>query len=104
MNPIVPPISIREVTDPIENAKTRERRAKYDLNCAWLEAHAAEVFSHRGKYICIAGQQLFVGDDITELLAQAKAAHPEDDAPYFKFVPKGRLARIYGDLRRVACL
>src|ERR1017187_2619998 len=104
MNPNSPTITMREETDPVENAKSRAQMEKFDRNYAWLEANAAEVFSHRGKYICIAGQQLFVGDDIVELLAKAKTAHPEDDGPFFKYVPKERLPRIYGNLRRVASL
>ena len=104
MNPNAPKITMTEVTDPVEIAKARAQSERFERNCAWLEAHADEVFSHRGTHICIAGQQLFVGDDIKELLAQAKAAHPEDDAPYFQYVPKERLPRIYGNLRCVASL
>jgi hypothetical protein len=95
MNPNPSPFTMREETDPVEIAKARAMFEKFDRNYAWLEAHAAEVFSHRGKYICIAGQELFVGDDVKELLAQAKAAHPEDDGPLFQYVPKERAARIY---------
>lgn len=87
--------TITEETDPVEISQARERAAKYDSNYSWLVANAKEVFSHRGKYICIAGQELFVGDDIRQLLAQAHAAHPEDDAPLTQFIPKTRAARIY---------
>lgn len=95
MNATVPKITMREETDAIEIAKAQARREKFDRNYAWLEAHAAEVFSHRGKYICIAGQQLFVGDDIKVLLAQAKSAHPDDDGPLIQYVPMEKAARIY---------
>jgi hypothetical protein len=86
---------MREETDPAEIAKARAQQAQFDRNWDWLEAHAAEVFSHRGTHICIAGQELFVGDDIKELLARARAAHPEDDGPFFKYIPKERGPRIY---------
>jgi hypothetical protein len=88
----------------MENAKARAQLERFDRNYAWLEAHAAEIFSHRGRYICVAGQQLFVGDDILEVLARAKAAHPEDDGPFFQYVPKERAARIYAHRWSVASL
>ena len=90
-------ITITEDTDPVEIAKSRERLAKFDRNYDWLEAHAAEVFSHRGKYICIAGQELFVADTVDEVLAWAKSAHPEDDGPFFRYIPKTKAARIYAN-------
>jgi hypothetical protein len=102
MNTDTPKITMTEVTDPAEIAAARARMEKFEQNYAWLEAHAAEVFSHRGKYICIAGQELFVGDDITELLARAKAAHPGDDGPFFKYVPKDKVARVYAHRRSMA--
>jgi hypothetical protein len=104
MNNDHPKITVTEVTDPVEIAEARARREKFDRNYAWLEAHAAEVFRHRGKHICIAGQQLFVGDDVKELLALAKAAHPDDDGPLFQYIPKEKAARIYAHRWSVACL
>ncbi len=95
MNQNGSPITMREENDPVEAAKARERLARFDRNWDWLEEHATEVFSHRGKFICIAGQELFVGDDVREVLARARAAHPDDDGPFFKYIPKERAARIY---------
>ncbi|MBI2808428.1 MAG: hypothetical protein HYX68_25865 [Planctomycetes bacterium] len=95
MKPIAPKITITEETDPVENAKSRERFAKFDRNYAWLEAHAAEVFSHRGKHICIAGQELFVADTVEEALTWAKSVHPEDDGRLIRYIPKTKTARIY---------
>jgi hypothetical protein len=97
-------ITMTEETDPVEIAAAQARREKFDRNYAWLEGHATEVYSHRGKYICVAGQELFVGDDLTQLLAQAKAAHPDDDGPLFQYVPKERAARIYAHRWSVAGL
>ena len=95
MNANALPIQMHEETDPVVNEKARERLARFDKNWDWLEAHAAEFYSHRGKNICVAGQQLFVGDSEEDAIAQARAAHPEDDAPFFQYVPKERLPRIY---------
>src|SRR5258708_7384502 len=97
MNAETPKITITEVTDPIEIAKAREQDEKFERNLAWLDAHATDVFSHRGKHICIAGQELFVADTVDEVLAKAKAAHPEDNGRYLKYVPKSRAARIYAN-------
>jgi hypothetical protein len=95
MNANSVPIKMREETDAIENEKARARLARFDKNWDWLEANASEVYRHRGKNICVAGQQLFVGDSAEQVIAQARAAHPEDDAPFFQYVPKERLPRIY---------
>jgi hypothetical protein len=89
------PITMELVTDPVENAKANALAEQYDRNWAWLEAHASEVYSHRGKMICIAGQELFVGDTVEEVLAWAKANHPEDKGRLTRYIPKERGPRIY---------
>jgi hypothetical protein len=104
MDTKAPAIIMREMTDPVDIAESRERMAHFERNYEWLEANAAEVFSHRGQYICIAGQELFVGNDVKDLLRQAKAAHPEDHGPLFRYIPKERAARIYANRRSVASL
>jgi hypothetical protein len=89
-------VVMEEVTDLNELAEARARRERFERNWAWFEAHAAEVYrSHRGKCICISGQELFVADTPAEVLAWAKAAHPEDDGRFTGIIPKERLARIY---------
>lgn len=85
-----PTIVITEVTDPIEIAKAREQREKFERNLAWLEANATEVYSHRGKYICIAGQEIFVGDSVQEIIKEAKTKHPDDNGLFTRIVPKER--------------
>ncbi|GMU21078.1 MAG: hypothetical protein AMXMBFR13_11720 [Phycisphaerae bacterium] len=89
-------IEVVEVTDPNEIAKARKRREQFDRNSAWLEAHAREVYSgHRGKCICIAGQELFVSDTVEEAVAQATAAHPDDEGWFTHYIPEVKAARIY---------
>ncbi len=92
---MTPKIVITEVTDPIEIAKAKEQCEKFDRNLAWLEANAKEVYSHRGKYVCIAGQELFVGDSVQEIIRQAKAKHPDDNGLFTRIIPMERRARIY---------
>ena len=63
---------------------------------AWLQANLVDVYSkHRGKVICVAGEELFVGDTATEAIALAKSVHPDDDGFFTRYIPKERLPRIY---------
>lgn len=50
---------------------------------------------HRGKYICIAGEELFVADTVKEAIALATTAHPDDDGWFTRFIPKEKVARVY---------
>jgi len=91
-----PSITIEEVTDPVELAKAHRQRERFDRNSAWLEAHASDVYSkHRGKCICIAGEELFVGDTAREAIDQATKAHPDDDGWFTRYIPREKLAGIY---------
>lgn len=96
---------MEEVTDAVELAKFSVRQAQMDRNWAWFEKHAEEIYrAHRGKFLCIAGAELFVGDTSEEVMALAAAAHPEDDGRFTRYIPKERLARIYVVPRDVASL
>jgi hypothetical protein len=98
-------IVLEEVTDPVQLAQARVRQERFDRNWAWFEAHAAEIYSqHRGKCLCIAGEELFVADTAEEALALARAAHPEDDGRFTRYIPRERMARIYVTPRFVASL
>ncbi len=99
------PLVMEDVTDPEELAKARRQRKRFDRNAAWLHQHAAEVYlRHRGKCICIAGEELFVADTPEEALALAIAAHPEDDGRFVHYIPREKLSRIYAKLMSSACL
>ncbi len=98
-----PPIVMEVVTDPAELARARVQDERFGRNLAWFEAHATEIYArHRGKCICIAGQELFVADTAKEVLAQATAAHPEDDGRFTRYIPREKRDRIYACQRRVA--
>jgi hypothetical protein len=90
-----PPIVMEEVTDPVELARARAQDERFERNWAWLQAHTSEVYAHRGKHVCIAGEELFVADTVKEALALAAAAHPEDDGRFTLYIPRERMARIY---------
>jgi hypothetical protein len=91
-----PKFVLEEMTDPVELAKARARRERFDRNAAWLQAHAQEVYSqNRGKHICIAGEELFVADSAPEALALGRAAHPDDEGAFVPYIPREKLPRIY---------
>jgi hypothetical protein len=94
------PIVMEEVTDPEEIAKGREWRTRADRNAAWLQAHAAEIYPrYRGKFVCVAGEELFVADTPSEVLVLARTAHPEDNAFFLRYIPRDKVARIYAGQR-----
>jgi hypothetical protein len=85
-----------EETDPAQIAEARGYRDQFDRNSAWLQAHASEIYSkHRGKCICVAGEELFVADTSADAVAQAKDAHPDDHGRFIHYIPKDRAPRIY---------
>jgi hypothetical protein len=89
-------IVMEEVTDPVALAKARKRREQFRRNAAWLQAHASEIYPHhRGKCICIAGEELFVADTASGALAQATSAHPDDEGRFVHYIPKEKVPRIY---------
>jgi hypothetical protein len=91
---------VEEVTDSAELAAARVQDERFERNVAWLRKHAAEVYSrHRGKFVCIAGAELFVADTAEEALDRARTAHPEDNGRYLRYIPRERLARIYAHSR-----
>jgi hypothetical protein len=92
----LPEITMEEVTDPIQLAQARRQREQFDRNSAWLQANIPLVYSqHRGKFICVAGEELFVGETVSEAIAQATKAHPEDEGWFTRYIPVKRMAGIY---------
>jgi hypothetical protein len=90
------PIQMEEVTDPAELARAHAQDARFARNWAWFKAHAADIFAtHRGKCICIAGEELFAADTAEEVLALAKAAHPEDNGRFTHYIRREKTDRIY---------
>lgn len=89
-------IEFENTDTPEEAAALNEQWEQFNRNSAWLQARIVEIGEvHRGKVICIAGQELFVGDTAEEAIAQATAAHPEDRGWFTRYIPKVKAARIY---------
>jgi hypothetical protein len=99
------PFEMRVVTDPDELARARSQDVRFERNWKWFEAHAPEIYkTHRERCLCIAGEELFVADTPEEALAQARAAHPDDDGLFTRIIPLEKGPRIYANVRRVVPL
>ncbi len=95
-----PKVVMEEVTDPVELETAKAQDERYRQNVAWFVAHAAEIYkAHRGKVVCVAGRQLFVADTPAEVLAAARAAHPDDDGGFVRIIPRDNIPRIYAHPR-----
>lgn len=91
-----PPLVMEMVTDPVELAKAFAQDARFEKNWVWFQARAAEIYvRHRGKVYCVAGQELFVADTPAEVLALARAAHPDDDGRFTGYIPKEKAYGVY---------
>ena len=90
-------VTMTEVFDPEDLREAKARSERFDRNLAWLRAHASEIYAgNRGRHICIAGEELFVSDSAEQALRLARAAHPDDDGFYLRFIPRENAPRIYG--------
>lgn len=70
---------MEEVTDSSVLYDARLRRARFDRNYTWFQAHVANIYAqHRGKCICVAGEMLFVADTPQAAINQGRMAHPDD--------------------------
>lgn len=99
------PLVMEEVTDPVAVAQGRAQRERFDRNWNWLKANAPSIYdAHRGKIICIAGQEVFAADTTEEVLALAHAAHPDDDGQFTMIIPREKAYRIYADQRSMVRL
>lgn len=104
---LLPPIQVimEEVTDPQEIAEAQAQMQQAQRNSAWIQAHAHEIYTqHRGKFIAIAGEELFVGNTPEEAYSLAKAAHQEDKGILSQYIYPQKMARVYGNQRRMAIL
>jgi hypothetical protein len=89
-------LAMVEITDAQEAAKMKAQRERFRKNSDWLQAHIPEVYAqHRGKHICVAGQELFVADTAPQVVAMARQAHPHDDGLLLRYIPREKLERVY---------
>jgi len=94
-----PPMTM-SVDDPRPEGWTPPpaQKERYERNLAWFLPRLAEIHAqHQGKWICVAGQELFVADTMEEASALAEAAHPEDDGRLLRLLCPVRGSRIYAN-------
>ena len=88
IRPLIPApfvIETAEVTDEERSAAVAANE-QFKLNVAWWNAHVNELRDeYLGKFVCVAGQELFVGDDPVEVVARARAAHPSPGCGFLSF-------------------
>ncbi len=64
-----------------------ERRLKKNLD--WLNARWDDLLPRtRGKFVAVAGQEVFIADTYQAAMDLARAAHPDDDAAWVQRVPE----------------
>lgn len=91
---------MEEVRDPDELARAQAQRERADRNAAWLQANAGTVYPrNRGRFICIAGEELCAAKTAQEALALARSVQPDDDGRILRYIPRERVPRIDADLR-----
>ncbi len=80
-------VVMEEVTDPQEIAEAQAQMEQARRNSDWMQVHAHEIYTqHRGKFIVVAGEELFVADTPEEANALARAAHPEDKGSLGRYI------------------
>lgn len=90
-------IVMEEVTDPSELAQAQAQRERFDRNWDWFKARATEIYEQfRGLCVVVAGQEIFAAEKPEEAWGLAKAAHPEDDGGFILYIPREKVARVYG--------
>jgi hypothetical protein len=88
------------VTDARTIAEFQTRWEQAERNSVWLQTHAQEIYTqHRGKFIVVAGEELFVGDTSEEAHALAQTAHPEDQGSLSRYIYPQKMARVYANQR-----
>lgn len=90
------PLMMEATSDPRDLREARAQREQFDRNLDWFEAHAMEIGDrNRGKYVCIAGQQLFVADSAREALRLGREAYPDDLGPFVRYIACEKVPWIY---------
>jgi hypothetical protein len=93
-----PQFVIEEITDPELVARHRIGAEQFRRNSEWLQSHWADLIpAVFGKHLAVAGQEAFIGDDLDDVIARAKAAHPDDAGMYVRYVRPPIGPRIYGN-------
>jgi hypothetical protein len=92
------PITIEEVTDLQEVARTAKAFEQAERNMNWLQSHWPDLLPGvLGKFLAVAGQEAFLADSSEEAAAMARAAHPDDRGLLLHYISPEQGPRIYGN-------
>jgi hypothetical protein len=95
-----PPVTIEEVTDPVEAARINAQLDRARKNGEWLSAHWPDLLPQaRGKFVAVAGQEAYIADTPEEAWTWAEKTHPEDDGAMVQYVRTQLGPRIYANSR-----
>src|SRR5262249_2551608 len=94
-----PVVMMETEPSPEERATALAEQEEFRRNVAWFGSHAREIRdAHAGKFICVAGQELFVGEDPAEVYARARAAHPHPGGGFLtKRISTHRGPKVYAN-------
>jgi hypothetical protein len=93
-------LTIEEVTDPAEIARSRAVDEQFQRNSDWLQSHWPELLPQaRGKHLAIAGQEAFIAETPDEAWVWVRATHPEDQGAFVRYVRPEPGPRIYAHRR-----
>ncbi len=95
-----PKLILEEITDPDEIARLQTQDEQHRRNSEWLQAHWAGILPQaRGKFLAVAGQEVFIADTPAQAWAWVDKTHPEDDGATVEYVRPEKGPRIYADHR-----
>jgi hypothetical protein len=80
IGPKPPPVVMTtEELSPEELVEWRRRREIFERNQQWYSVHVDELYeTYAGKFICVAGGEVFAGDDARDVYARSAAVHPDE--------------------------
>ena len=98
-----PRVPYEIVTDPVRIEECRLRHEQAVRNMDWLGSHWGDLLPAAiGKYVAVAGQEAFIGDDPCETCTRAMATHPKDMGVLLQYVSAHKGPRCYASRREVA--
>lgn len=95
----IPKVTIEEVSDPKEIARSRAQHERARQNEEWLQAHWGDLPQAEGRFVVVAGQEAFVTDTPQAAWQWAKTHHPDDDGALVMYVPARKGWWIYATCR-----
>jgi hypothetical protein len=95
-----PRLRMEIVSDPEELARFQREWELFDRNFGWFQSRLTEITAnYPGKCVCVSEEELFVADTAEQVLALARAAHPDDHGRFTWYIPREKKDWVY-DLSR----